>query len=145
MEVKIKKMNERAHLPTFGTDFSAGADLYCAENGKLAINSGETVFLDTGIAMEIPIGYVGLVFARSGLACKHGLRPANCVGVIDSDYRNSIKVALHNDGEYPQFVDEGERIAQIIILPYPKIQFTEVEEISDTTRGLSGFGGTGRF
>lgn len=145
MEVKIKKMNERAHLPTFGTDFSAGADLYCAESGKLAINGGETVFLDTGIAMEIPIGYVGLVFARSGLACKHGLRPANCVGVIDSDYRNSIKVALHNDGEYPQFVDEGERIAQIIILPYPKIQFTEVEEISDTTRGLSGFGGTGRF
>lgn len=145
MEVKIKKMNERAHLPTFGTDFSAGADLYCAENGKLAINSGETVFLDTGIAMEIPDGYVGLVFARSGLACKHGLRPANCVGVIDSDYRNSIKVALHNDGEYPKFIDEGERIAQIIILPYPKIQFAEVEEISDTTRGLSGFGGTGRF
>ena len=145
MEVKIKKMNERAHLPTFGTDFSAGADLYCAENGKLAINGGETVFLDTGIAMEIPDGYVGLVFARSGLACKNGLRLCNSVGVIDADYRGEIKVVLHNDSEYVREIKPGERVAQMIIMPYPKVIFTEVEELSDTVRGVSGCGGTGRF
>ena len=145
MEVKVKKLNERAKLPTFGTDFSAGADLYCVETEDVVVHPQATVFVGTGISMEIPTGYVGLVFPRSGLACKRGLCLANCVGVIDSDYRGEIKVALNNEGNFPQTVSPEERVAQIIIMPYPKVTFTEVEELSDTVRGESGFGGTGRF
>ena len=100
MEIKIKRLNERAKIPTFGTEFSAGADLYCAEEHEISVCSGQKCSISTGISMEIPEGYVGLVFARSGLACKNGLRLCNSVGVIDADYRGEIKVVLHNDSEY---------------------------------------------
>lgn len=145
MEVKIKRLNERAKIPTFGTEFSAGADLYCAEEHEMTVYGGQKCSIGIGISMEIPEGYVGLVFARSGLACKNGLRLCNSVGVIDADYRGEIKVVLHNDSEYVRGIKPGERVAQMIIMPYPKVTFTEVEELSDTVRGESGFGGTGRF
>ena len=145
MEIKIKRLNERAKIPTFGTEFSAGADLYCAEEHEISVCSGQKCSIGTGISMEIPEGYVGLVFARSGLACKNGLRLCNSVGVIDADYRGEIKVVLHNDSEYVREIKPGERVAQMIVMPYPKVSFIEVEELSDTVRGASGFGGTGRF
>ena len=145
MEIKIKRLNKRAKIPTFGTEFSAGADLYCAEEHEISVCSGQKCSIGTGISMEIPEGYVGLVFARSGLACKNGLRFCNSVGVIDADYRGEIKVVLHNDSEYVREIKPGERVAQMIIMPYPKVSFIEVEELSDTVRGESGFGGTGRF
>ena len=145
MEIKIKRLNKRAKIPTFGTEFSAGADLYCAEEHEISVCSGQKCSIGTGISMEIPEGYVGLVFARSGLACKYGLRLCNSVGVIDADYRGEIKVVLHNDSEYVREIKPGERVAQMIIMPYPKVSFIEVEELSDTVRGESGFGGTGRF
>ena len=145
MEVKIKRLNERAKIPTFGTEFSAGADLYCAEEHEISVCSGQKCSIGTGISMEIPEGYVGLVFARSGLACKNGLRLCNSVGVIDADYRGEIKVVLHNDSKYVREIKPGERVAQMIVMPYPKVSFIEVEELSDTVRGKSGFGGTGRF
>ena len=145
MEIKIKRLNERAKIPTFGTEFSAGADLYCAEEHEISVCSGQKCSIGTGISMEIPEGYVGLVFARSGLACKNGLRLCNSVGVIDADYRGEIKVVLHNDSECVREIKPGERVAQMIVMPYPKVSFIEVEELSDTVRGESGFGGTGRF
>ena len=145
MEIKIKRLNERAKIPTFGTEFSAGADLYCAEEHEISVCSGQKCSIGTGISMEIPEGYVGLVFARSGLACKNGLRLCNSVGVIDADYRGEIKVVLHNDSEYVREIKPGERVAQMIVMPYPKVSFIEVEELSDTVRGETGFGGTGRF
>ena len=145
MEIKIKRLNKRAKIPTFGTEFSAGADLYCAEEHEISVCSGQKCSIGTGISMEIPEGYVGLVFARSGLACKNGLRLCNSVGVIDADYRGEIKVVLHNDSEYVREIKPGERVAQMIAMPYPKVSFIEVEELSDTVRGESGFGGTGRF
>lgn len=145
MEIKIKRLNERAKIPTFGTEFSAGADLYCAEEHEISVCSGQKCSIGTGISMEIPEGYVGLVFARSGLACKNGLRLCNSVGVIDADYRGEIKVVLHNDSKYVREIKPGERVAQMIVMPYPKVSFIEVEELSDTVRGESGFGGTGRF
>ena len=145
MEIKIKRLNERAKIPTFGTEFSAGADLYCAEEHEISVCSGQKCSIGTGISMEIPEGYVGLVFARSGLACKNGLRLCNSVGVIDADYRGEIKVVLHNDSEYVREIKPGERVAQMIVMPDPKVSFIEVEELSDTVRGKSGFGGTGRF
>lgn len=145
MEIKIKRLNERAKIPTFGTEFSAGADLYCAEEHETSVCSGQKCSIGTGISMEIPEGYVGLVFARSGLACKDGLRLCNSVGVIDADYRGEIKVVLHNDSEYVREIKPGERVAQMIVMPYPKVSFIEAEELSDTVRGESGFGGTGRF
>ena len=145
MEIKIKRLNKRAKIPTFGTEFSAGADLYCAEEHETSVCSGQKCSISTGISMEIPEGYVGLVFARSGLACKNGLRLCNSVGVIDADYRGEIKVVLHNDSEYVREIKPGERVAQMIVMPYPKVSFIEAEELSDTVRGESGFGGTGRF
>lgn len=145
MEIKIKRLNERAKIPTFGTEFSAGADLYCAEEHEISVCSGQKCSIGTGISMEIPEGYVGLVFARSGLACKNGLRLCNSVGVIDADYRGEIKVVLHNDSEYVREIKPGERVAQMIVMPYPKVSFIEVEELNNTVRGESGFGGTGRF
>lgn len=145
MEIQVKRLNERAKIPTFGTEFSAGADLYCAEDKEVVIESGGKYSLSTGISTEIPEGYVGLIFPRSGLACKNGLRLCNSVGVIDSDYRGEIRVVLYNDSEIAREIKPGERVAQMIIMPYPKVTFTEVEELSDTVRGESGFGGTGRF
>ena len=143
MKVNIKKLDEKAKTPTYGTEFSAGADLYALADAPITIGSGETVLVHTGIAMEIPEGYVGLVFARSGLATKKNLAPANKVGVIDADYRGEIMVALHNHGTTPQTVECGERIAQIAIVPFLKAEFEECDELSDTQRGAGGFGSTG--
>ena len=144
MKINIKKLDENAKIPTYGTDFSAGADLYALADSQVTVGGGETVLMHTGIAMEIPVGYVGLVFARSGLATKKNLAPANKVGVIDADYRGEIMVALHNHGITPQTVENGERIAQIAIVPFLKAEFFECDELSDTVRGVGGFGSTGR-
>ncbi len=142
MKVKISKVNANAQIPVYSSSSAAGADLYyCGE--EVAIDPSQTVMLGTGIAMEIPEGYVGLVFARSGLACKSGLAPANKVGVIDSDYRGEIKVALHNHSTQEKTVASGERIAQIVITPYLKCDFEE-GELSSTVRGEGGFGSTGK-
>ncbi len=147
MNVRIKKLSENAIIPTYGTPFAAGADLYACIDEKTDIAPGETKMVGTGIAMEIPEGYVGLVFARSGLACKKGLAPANKVGVIDSDYRGEIKVALHNHNIAGDAlsVESGERIAQISIVPYLKAEFEECDSLEDTDRGEKGFGSTGSF
>lgn len=144
MKINFKKLNERAVSPTYGSAGSAGGDLYGAEENDVVIPAGETAFIGTGIAVEIPLGYVGLVYARSGLACKRGLAPANKVGVIDSDYRGEIKVALHNHGKEAQTVAKGERIAQLVIAPYLFAEYEEKDELSDTVRGEGGFGSTGR-
>ena len=143
-KMKIKKLNERAIVPTYGSEFSAGADLYACECGEVVIASGETKLIHTGIALEIPQGYVGLVYARSGLATKRGLAPANKVGVIDSDYRGEFIIALHNHGREVRVIEHGERIAQLIITPVFTPGFTEVLELSDTQRGIGGFGSTGK-
>ena len=143
ISIEFKKLNENAVTPTFGTEFSAGADLYSAED-EIVINPGETKFIGTGIATAIPVGTVGLIYARSGLACKKGLAPANKVGVIDSDYRGEIKVALHNHGCVAQTVLKGERVAQMVITPYFAVDYVEVDSLSETERGEGGFGSTGR-
>lgn len=143
--VKFKKLDERATPPTYGSEYAAGADLYAVADGEVVIGAGETAFVHTGIAAEIPENLVGLVYARSGLACKKGLAPANKVGVIDSDYRGEIMVALHNQSGEARTISHGERIAQLVIAPYLKAEFTECEELSDTVRGEGGFGSTGKF
>ena len=143
IKVEFKKLSDNAVMPTFGTEFSAGADLYSAED-EIVINPGETKFIGTGIATAIPPYAVGLVYARSGLACKKGLAPANKVGVIDSDYRGEIKVALHNHGNVAQTVLKGERVAQMVIAPYFKVDYVEVNSLDETERGEGGFGSTGR-
>ena len=143
-KINIKKLNEKATVPTYGSEFSAGADLYALADEAITIAPHETVLVHTGVAMEIPVGYVGLVFARSGLATKRALAPANKVGVIDSDYRGEIMVALHNHGSEPRTIENGERIAQLVLIPYLTAEFDEVDELSDTTRGEGGFGSTGR-
>ena len=144
VKVNIKKLNERATVPTYGSEFSAGADLYACIDGEISIKPHTTVIVPTGIALELPLGYAGLIYARSGLATKKGLAPANKVGVVDCDYRGEVKVALHNLSEEVQTVDAGERIAQLVITPYLTAQFVECETLSDTVRGSGGFGSTGR-
>ena len=144
MKVNIKKLNENAIIPTYGSDFSAGADLYACTNEELVIKSGETVLVKTGLAIEIPLGYGGFIYARSGLASKRGLAPANKVGVVDCDYRGEIMVALHNHSGIDQTILPGERIAQFIIAPYIKADFEVVDELTSTQRGEGGFGSTGR-
>lgn len=144
MKVRIKKLNERAVIPTYGSAGSAGGDLYSAEENDITVASGQTACIGTGLAVEIPQGLVGLVYARSGLACKKGLAPANKVGVIDSDYRGEIKVALYNHGKEPQTVAKGERIAQLVIAPFVFAEYEETDDLSDTARGEGGFGSTGR-
>ena len=143
--VRYVKLDERATVPSYGTACAAGADL-CAitDEGGIVISPHETVFIHTGIAMEIPDGFVGLIYARSGIACKRSLAPANKVGVIDSDYRGEIMVALHNHGEKEQAIQNGERIAQLVILPYLAVEFNEVDELTETDRGANGFGSTGK-
>ena len=141
--MNIKKLNEKAVVPTYGSAYAAGADLYACEEGDITIAPAETRLIHTGIAMEIPEGLVGLIYARSGLASKRGLAPANKVGVIDSDYRGEVMVALHNHSDKPQVVSAGERIAQIVFAPYMSASFTVVDELSDTVRGIGGFGSTG--
>ena len=143
-KINIKKLNENAAIPTYGSEFSAGADLYALADEPIVIEAHKTVLVHTGVAMEIPTGYVGRVFARSGLATKRALAPANKVGVIDSDYRGEIMVALHNHGDEPKTVENGERIAQLVLVPYLTAEFDEVDELSDTVRGEGGFGSTGR-
>ncbi|MCI8344102.1 MAG: dUTP diphosphatase [Clostridia bacterium] len=144
MKVPFKKLNERAHTPTYGSPYSAGADLYAVTEGELVVPAGETVFVHTGIAIELPAGTVGLVYARSGLSCKKDLAPANKVGVIDCDYRGEIMVALHNHGKEARTVADGERIAQLVVAPCYTVQFEQAEELSQTVRGEGGFGSTGR-
>lgn len=143
LTVKIKKLGEGAIVPTFGSEFAAGADLYSAEE-TLTVAPGETKLIGTKLAMAIPEGKVGLIYARSGLSVKKGLAPANKVGVIDSDYRGEIKVALYNQSKAPVEVQKGDRIAQMIIADYYKVNYEEVLELDDTARGEGGFGSTGK-
>lgn len=143
MEIRIKKLNDGAILPTYGSAYAAGADLYALPDTDVTIEPGQTVLIHTGIALELPIGYAGLIYARSGLASKKGLAPANKVGVVDCDYRGEVMVALHNHGTAPQTVSGGERIAQLVITPYITASFIEADELSDTARGAGGFGSTG--
>lgn len=139
--MKFKKIDKDAITPTFGSCWSAGMDLYAC-NG-IFIPSGYTGMIRTGIQVEIPQGYFGAVFARSGLSTKQGLRPANCVGVIDSDYRGEIKIPLYNDSDATREVHYGDRVAQMVILPYAKVELEEVDELDNTERGTGGFGSTG--
>ena len=141
--VKVKKLVENASLPKYGTEFSAGADLVNAGD-MVVIDAGKTVIIHTGIALEIPVGLVGLIYARSGLACKKGLAPANKVGVIDCDYRGEIKVALHNHSKQAVTVLKGERIAQMVVTNYFPCEYIESDELDQTARGEGGFGSTGR-
>lgn len=146
MQVHIKLLNNTATVPTFGSADAAGCDLYAnlaAENGSVTIAPGTTYLVRTGVAMEIPKGYAGFIYARSGLASKRGLRPANCVGVVDSDYRGEIMVALYNDSQVEQTINHGERVAQMVIGPYLRPEFVTVDELDDTDRGAGGFGHTG--
>lgn len=144
MIVNIKKLNENAVIPTRGSEYAAGYDLYALiDRGAIDIPAGKTAKIGTGISIEIPNGYRGDVFARSGVATNRGLRPANCVGVIDSDYRGEIIVALHNDSDVCQTIHTGDRIAQISITPYLSVEFNEVEELRETIRGDGGFGSSG--
>lgn len=145
MKMKIKKMSDSATIPTRGSDQAAGYDLYaCLESSELVIPPHCTKLVKTGIAVEIPNGYFGGLYPRSGIALKKGLRPGNCVGVIDSDYRGEIGVALHNDTDISQTIHSSERIAQLIIQPYVVMEFEVVNELSDTERGSGGFGHTGK-
>lgn len=142
--VSVKKLRANAALPTYGTAEAAGADLYACLDEAVTIEPGKTVFVPTGLAMEIPRGYAGLVCARSGIASKRGLAPANKVGVIDSDYRGELTVALHNHGAESQTIEHGERIAQLLITPVLQPGFVQTEELTDTNRGQGGFGSTGK-
>ena len=144
MVVKFKKLTESAVCPRYGTEFSAGADLFAANEEPITIGAHETAMIRTGIAIELERGTVGLVCARSGLASKRDLAPANKVGVIDCDYRGEICVALHNHGSSPQTVEPGERVAQLVVTPYITAEFEEADELSETVRGAGGFGSTGR-
>ena len=144
MEVSVKKLDPRAKLPVYGSSGAGGADLYALLPGELTIDSGETVLIHTGLAMAIPEGFVGLIFARSGLATKRGLAPANKVGVIDSDYRGEVMVALYNHSSQPQTISDGERVAQLIVSPVLLPVYAEVDELEETSRGEGGFGSTGR-
>lgn len=143
MELKFKKLNDLAKMPTRGSDYAAGYDLYAASEYDIIIRPHSTVKIGTGIAAAIPQGYFGGIFARSGLATKKGLAPANKVGVVDSDYRGEIIVALHNDTDGVQVVTAGDRIAQFIVLPFVEVDFIEVNDLDETERGSGGFGSTG--
>ncbi len=143
VQVKIKKTDPRAQAPTYGSEGAAGADLYALSEEAITIQPGETVMVHTGIAIELPDGYAGLVYPRSGLASKRGLAPANKVGVVDPDYRGEVMVALHNHSMMPQTIEPNERIAQLVITPFLHVDFVESEELTDTQRGAGGFGSTG--
>ena len=141
--IAVKKLDENAVVPTYGSEYAAGADLYALAQEDIVIMPGETKLIHTGIAMEIPEGYAGLIYARSGLASKRGLAPANKVGVVDADYRGEIMVALHNHSNVEQKVSPKERSAQLVVAPFLKASFEVCEELSDTVRGAGGFGSTG--
>ena len=142
-KVKVHLSNPRAKMPVCGSKHSAGYDLYSICDELITIGPHETVKMKTGLSLEIPEGYFGAIFARSGIATKRGLRPANCTGVVDSDYRGELVVALHNDTDQLQFVEPGERIAQLVIMPYLSVDFEESDDLSETQRGDRGFGSTG--
>lgn len=142
-KMKIKKLDARATIPTYGTQYSAGADIYALLEEDVIIKPGETFLVKTGISFEIPNGYVGLIYARSGLASKSGIAPANKVGVIDSDYRGELMVPLYNHSDKDFKLEHGLRIAQLVIAPYIQVEFEEVEELDSTERGHGGFGSTG--
>lgn len=143
MDIYFKKLNDLAKIPTRGSKYSAGYDLYAATDKDIQIPPHSTVKIGTGLVMDIPHGYFGAIFARSGIATKRGLRPANCTGICDEDYRGEYIVALHNDSNEMMTVQAGERIAQLIILPYQDLDFIEVSEVQKTDRGEDGFGSTG--
>lgn len=142
--IHVKRLRPGAKLPTYGSVGAAGADLYACIEQSVTIQPGETVFIPTGIALEVPEGCAGLVYARSGMACKRGLAPANKVGVVDSDYRGEINVVLHNHGSVPQTVESGERVAQMLITPVLQPAYEFVETLTDTARNAGGFGSTGK-
>ena len=142
--IPVKILREGAILPTYGSAGAAGADLYACLEAPISIAPGETAFIPTGIAMAVPKGCAGLIYARSGLACKRGLAPANKVGVIDSDYRGEIMVALYNHGTQPQTVDHGERVAQMVITPVLTPVYEVADSLTDTARNAGGFGSTGK-
>ena len=142
--IRVKKLNENAIMPTYGSEEAAGADLYACLSEPVTIQPGESVFVPTGLAMELPNGYAGLIYARSGLACKRGLAPANKVGVVDSDYRGEFMIVLHNHGKTAQTIEHGERIAQLVITPVFTPGFLETDELTDTERSGGGFGSTGK-
>lgn len=144
MNIKIKRLSEEATIPTRGSEYSAGYDLYANIEKPVSIKPHETVKIGTGWAIEIPDGYFGAIFARSGLATKEGLRPANCTGVCDSDYRGEYIVAIHNDSDVVREIIPHERIAQLVVVPYLYVDFKETDELSDTSRGEGGFGSTGK-
>ena len=145
IKVNFKKLDKNAHAPTYGSQYAAGADLYALTNGEiLRFAPDETKMIHTGLAVEIPEGYAGLVYARSGIATKRGLAPANKVGVIDSDYRGEVMVSLHNHSGKEQEFSDGERIAQLVIAPFLAAEFCDTDELSDTARGEGGFGSTGK-
>lgn len=143
MNVNVKKLNDNATIPTYGSEFAAGADLYACIDAPLTIEAGDTYLVPTGLAMEIPVGCAGLIYARSGLASKKGLAPANKVGVIDSDYRGEIMVALHNHSSEAATIEPKERIAQLVITPYITAVFHTASVLDETARGANGFGSTG--
>lgn len=145
LEVQIKKLDPNAKIPTNGSAKAAGYDLYaCLDGDSVTVAPHATVKIGTGLAIAVPDGYFGAIFARSGLAAKEGLRPANCVGVADSDYRGEYIVALHNDTDFEKTVKNGERIAQLVIMPYLSVNFSEVDKLDETERGDGGFGSTGK-
>ncbi len=143
ISVRIKKLDKRATIPSRGSEYAAGSDLHACLDAAVEIRPHETVMIHTGLAIELPEGYAGLVYARSGMASKRGLAPANKVGVIDPDYRGEMMVALHNHSEEVQLIEDGERIAQLVITPFITAEFEESDELSDTVRGEGGFGSTG--
>lgn len=144
MEIKIKKLKGNAKIPTRGTTSAAGYDLYACIDEAVTIEPHKTIKVGTGLAIEVPEGYFGAIFARSGLATKQGLRPANAVGVADSDYRGEYIVALHNDTDEARIVEPNDRIAQLVIMPFLPVEFKEVDELSETERDAGGFGSSGR-
>ena len=143
--INVKKLNDLAKLPTRGSSDAAGYDLYAATSYNIEIQPHTTVKIGTGLSFELPQGTFATIFPRSGIATKRGLRPANCVGVVDSDYRGEVIVAFHNDTDEVQSIEPQERIAQMILLPFVEMSFNEVDELSDTARGGSGFGDSGKF
>lgn len=143
MKLNVKKLRSNARLPRRGSEYAAGYDLYAAVDESVTINPHQTEMIGTGLSIEIPEGYYGAIYARSGLAAKQGLRPANCVGVCDSDYRGEYIVATHNDSDEVREVNSGDRIAQLVVSPFLEVEFNEVTELSSTIRGAGGFGSTG--
>lgn len=145
MEIKIKKLRENAIIPSRGSLFAAGYDLYaCLDGENITIEPHKSAKIGTGIAAALPAGYFGAIFARSGLATKQNLRPANCVGVVDSDYRGEFIVCLHNDSDEIRIINNGERIAQLVLMPFMEMDFIETDALDETERGVGGFGSTGK-